>query len=143
MHPALQGYVLTSCCTPATRALALYMPTPQCHLQPNKYDKFQKALKSSKAEHNIKTNLPKPIGATTRIKNHQDVKTEVLCGNFNKNTRSAENLIQPLVTSPGTSPCGGLRLGSTPWPAMASHLVQASASLQGHHGQPPRWDGSA
>lgn len=137
--------ILTSCCTSPTHALILYVQTPHSvTCSQTNMKSFRKHLSLQKLNVISRTNPPKPAGAMTRIRKHQDVKTEVLQGNFNRNPRkSAEKLIQPLVTIPGTSPCGGLRLGSTPWPARASHLAQASASLQGRHGQPPRWDGSA
>lgn len=137
--------ILASCCTSPTHALILYMQTPHsvtCSQTNTK--SFRKHLSLQKRKVISRTNPPNAVGAMTRIRKHQDVKTEVLQGNFNRNPRkSAGKPIQPLVTIPGASPCGGLRLGSTPWPAMASHLAQASASLQGRHGQPPHWDGSA
>lgn len=46
-------------------------------------------------------------------------------------------------TSPEASPFGDLLLGSTPWPAGASHWEPGSASPRGHPGRPPHWGGSA
>lgn len=126
---------LTSCCTPLT----LYANSSQCHLQPNKYKykTLQKALKSSKAQQPTNQNLlvqRQELGTVRMWKQRFYMQTSIETQGW------AE---KALVAITGTSPCGGLRLGSTPWPAVASHLVQASASLQGHRGQPLHWDGSA
>ena len=80
--------ILTSCYTSLTHAFILYVQTPHsvtCSQTNTK--SFRKHLSLQKLNIISRTNPPKSVGAMTRIRKHQDVKTEVLQGNFNRNPR--------------------------------------------------------